>query len=276
MSSVPIDSEAFRQFERDAHSRKAASYNELFAVVTDRAIDPVLDAAAVGNGSRLIDIACGPGHLTRAAAERGARAIGVDLAPAMVTLARKLYSGLEFHECSAEAMPFADAAFDAAVCAFGMGHFPEPGRVAAEIARVLAPGGIAAFSWWQGFDRNRINGIFHETISRLAVSAPGVLPQGPPMDRFSDSGQFMEFLQDAGYRNVAINPVTFNHRIRDADALWELAMGSFARASSMISAQSAETQQAIRTAVAKAAQRYATADGLEIPVAFLVAAGTKP
>jgi len=276
MSATPVDADAFRQFERAAHSDKAESYADLFAVVTDRAINPLLDAARVSNGTRLVDVACGPGHLSRAAAARGARVIGTDLAPAMVALARRLHPGLEFHECSAEAMPFAANAFDAVVCAFGIGHFPEPERVAAEFVRVLATGGTAAFSWWEGFTQNRINGIFHETIARLGVSAPGLLPQGPPMDRFSDADRFAEFLRKAGFTNIRIDSMTFSHRLRDADALWELGMGSFARAAATIGAQSAETQRGIRRAVTDAAQPYAVPGGLDIPVAFLVAAGMRP
>lgn len=275
MSGAPVDSDAFREFERAAHSDKAESYTDLFAAVTDRAIDPLLDAACVGEATRLIDVACGPGNLTRAAAARGAHVVGTDLAPTMVALARKRHPGTEFCECSADAMPFAAAAFDAVTCAFGMGHFPEPERVGAEFARVLVPDGIAAFSWWEGFTRNRINGIFHEAIARLGISAPGVLPQGPPMDRFSDPERFAAFLRAAEFTNIRIDSVTFSHRLSDADALWELAMGSFARASAMIRAQTSEKQQAIRAAVADAARIYAVPGGLDIPVAFLVAAGTK-
>jgi SAM-dependent methyltransferase len=247
-----------------------------FGCLTDRAIDPLLDAARVGKGTRLVDVACGPGNLTRAAAARGAHAVGTDLAPAMIALARRLHPGLEFYECSAETTPFAPDSFDAAVCAFGMGHFPEAERVALEIRRILASGGIAAFSWWEGFARNRINGIFHETLARLGVSALGVLPQGPPIDRFSDADRFAEFLRAAGFTNIRVDSIAFSHRLRDADALWELAMGSFARASATIRAQSAEMRKNIRHAVTDAVRLYAVPGGLDIPVAFLVAAGTKP
>lgn len=275
MTTAPIDAQAFRDFERAAHSEKASSYTELFAAITDRAIAPLLDAVHAGEGTRLVDVACGPGRLVRAAAERGAKAIGVDLAPAMIGLARERNPDLEFHESGAEAMPFDGASFDAATCAFGMGHFPEPERVAAEIARVLRPGGIAAFSWWESFTCNRINGVFHETLAALKVSAPGVLPPGPPMDRFSDRERFAEFLTAAAFTGIAIEHVTFSHRLRDADQLWNLAMGSFARASAMIRAQDEATRRAIRAAVSKAAQAYATDGGLDIPVAFLVVSGTK-
>lgn len=270
-----IDAGAFRGFERDAHSRIAESYNDRFVAITDRAVGPLLDAAATGTGTRLLDVACGPGRLARAAAERGADVTGCDLAPAMVALARRLNPAATFDDASADALPYADADFDAVVCAFGMGHFPEPERVAGEFARVLKPGGAVALSWWEGFARNRINGIFHETLNRLQVSAPGVLPPGPPMDRFSDRDTFAAFLCAAGFDDVRVQSVSFNHVLRDADDLWQLAMGSFARASSLIRAQSEDVQRDIRAAVAEAAQQYARADGLHIPVAFLVAAGRK-
>jgi SAM-dependent methyltransferase len=276
MSAPRIDARAFCGFEREAHSRIAESYTGRFAAVTDRAIAPLLDAVDAGAGTRLIDVACGPGRLTRAAAERGVTAVGCDLAPAMLDLARRGNPGVTFDEASADALPYADAACDAVVCAFGMGHFPEPERVAAEFARVLAPGGAVALSWWEGFARNRINGIFHETLNRLQVSAPGVLPQGPPMDRFSDRDAFAGFLRNAGFADVRVSSVSFDHALRDAGELWDLAMGSFARASSLIRAQSEDTQRRIRAAVTEAARQYARGEGLHVPVAFLVASGRKP
>lgn len=276
MSEPLIDHDAFRAFERAAHGRIAQSYYDRFAAVTDRAIAPLLDTARVGPGTRLLDVAAGPGALTREAAMRGAHATGTDISPEMIALARNLHPDIEFREASADALPFADASFDAVVCAFGLGHFPDAERTIAEFVRVLAPGGIAALSWWGDFSQNRINGIFHETIGRLGISAAGTLPQGPPMDRFSDPDRFATFLSSAGLRDVSVHATRFTHRLRDATELWDLAMGSFARASSLIQAQSESVQRTIREAVTQVAQTYAAPDGLDIPVAFLVATGTKP
>ena len=275
MSGPSIDTDAFRDFERAAHNRNAATYLDLFTVVTDRANEPLLDAAKVGPGTRLLDVAAGPGRMTQAGAARGAMAIGIDLAPAMVALARRHYPKIEFRVASADALPFPNASFDAVVCAFGLGHFPDAERVIAEFRRVLAPHGRVALSWWEGFARNRINGIFHEAIARLALSVPAVLPQGPPMDCFSDRARFAEFLNSAGFDHVEVTGVSFTRRLRDADELWQLAMGSFARAAATIGAQSQAVQRQIRAAATQAAQQYATLGGLEIPVAFLVGAGAR-
>ncbi len=275
MAARQIAGDAFRDFERDAHDRIAGSYNDLFTGITDRAISPLLDAAQVRAGARLLDVAAGPGRLTGAAAARGPLATGCDLSPAMVSLARRLNRDIRFDEASADALPYADGSFDAAVCAFGLGHFPDPESVMAELARVVAPGGFVALSWWEGFSRNRINGIFHEAIAALGVSAAGVLPQGPPMDRFSDPDTFAKFVSAAGFKDVRVASVASSHRVPDFDRLWALTMGSFARASSLIRAQSEEMQRAIRTAVSDAARPYMQADGLHIPIGFLVASGKR-
>ena len=270
-----VDRDAFRQFERDEHDRIAESYNELFAAVTDDAIAPLLDAVRPIAGRRLLDVAAGPGRLTRAAADRGAVPTGCDLAPAMVNLARRSNPDLRFDEASADALPYSEGSFEAVVCAFGIGHFPDAERSIAEFARVVAPGGVVALSWWQGFSRNRINGIFHEVIAKLGVNAPDLLPQGPPMDRFSDPQTFADFMRAAGLSDVKVQSVARTHRLADVDQLWELAMGSFARASSLIRAQTDETQRTIRKAVTEAARQYASADGLHIPIAFLVVSGIR-
>lgn len=270
-----FDAGAFRDFEREANSRNATSYHDLFAAVTDRAIAPLLDGAGVQAGTRLLDVAAGPGRLVEAATRRGARAAGVDLAPAMVELARRLHPGAEFLEGSADALPFPDASFDALTCAFGLGHFPQPARAAREFHRSLAAGGMVALAWWEGFARNRINGIFHETIASLKLAAPSVVPAGPPFDRYSDRDRLAELLEAAGFTAVRVSSVSFEHAIKDVDALWAIAMGSFARAAPVILAQSETLQREIKAAVGEAAARYATADGLAIPVAFLVASGTR-
>jgi ubiquinone/menaquinone biosynthesis C-methylase UbiE len=269
-----IDKDAFRSFERTAHDRIAASYNDLFTRITERAIARLLDVAQVRTGMRVLDVAAGPGRLTSAAAGRGALAVGCDLSPAMTDLARSLNPSIRFDEASADALPYPTASFEALVCSFGIGHFPDPERVMAEFARVVAPGGFAALSWWESFSRNRLNGIFYEVIAKLGVSAPS-LPQGPPMDRFSNAQTFAELVQATGFTDVRVVSVASTYRLSNVDQLWELAMGSFARASSLILAQDQDIQRAIRTAVGEAAQQYAHADGLDIPIAFLIVSGKR-
>ena len=275
MSQSQIDLEAFRNFEKAIHDKLAESYHDAFSAVTNRAIKPLLKAAHIGDGTRLLDVATGPGTLAAKAAERGARVIGIDIAPAMIALAHALHPHLDFREGSAEELPFVSSSFDAVVSAFGVGHFSRPERVLSEFARVLVPKGRVALSWWDGFGKNRINGMFFEAIKELGVTAPSALPAGPAVDRFSDPDQFSTILRAAGFEVVGIDYISFPYPLKNVDDLWDLALGSFVRVSTVIHAQSADVQQRIRDKVEQMARQYASPNGLQIPIAFRVIGGVR-
>lgn len=116
------------------------------------AIARLVDAAAVGTGDRVLDVACGPGNLALTAHRRSATVVGVDLAPAMLGHAREnaavVDAEVAWHNADAEALPYADGAFDAVLS--NVGHFvaPDPGAAGAELVRVAAPGGRIAYTAW--------------------------------------------------------------------------------------------------------------------------------
>ena len=85
---VSFDPEAVRDFEHAGWQRAAASYSATFARATSGFIASLLDAARVGSGSRVLDLACGPGLVAAVARQRGAVAIGLDFSAAMIALAR--------------------------------------------------------------------------------------------------------------------------------------------------------------------------------------------
>jgi SAM-dependent methyltransferase len=110
------------------------------------------DRLDVGPGSRLLDVACGGGQLALMAALDGADVTGVDIAANLVAraAARARGEGLaaRFVEGDAEDLPFEDASFDVVTSLIGAMFAPRPERVAAEMLRVCAPGGIIAMGNW--------------------------------------------------------------------------------------------------------------------------------
>src|SRR3954447_8070956 len=115
MSRPRVDADAFNAFEAAGWEDRVSGYEDFFGPITTRLVDPLLDAAEVDRGTRVLDVASGPGYVAAAAAERGAFVIGVDIAWAMISLARRLHPQVAFRFGNAEALPFAVGSFDAVV-----------------------------------------------------------------------------------------------------------------------------------------------------------------
>src|SRR4051794_39481371 len=147
--------EEFKAFEAAGWSRRADTYGRVSGAITARFVDSLLDAAGVGAGMRVLDVATGPGHVAAAAAARGAEPVGVDIAEGMLAVARRDYPQLDFRHGDAEALPFADSSFEAVVGAFVLNHLPRPAVAAAEFARGLASGGGGWGSVWGAPGRGR-------------------------------------------------------------------------------------------------------------------------
>jgi SAM-dependent methyltransferase len=270
------DAERLREFERQGHDRLALTYHEFFSPVTALAIEPLLNAVMVSPGVRLLDVACGPGALTAAAAKRGALAVGVDLSTRMLELARQSHPGIDFREADIEHLPFADGSFDAVTCSFALGHLPYPERALAECVRVLRAGGRIAMAWWDHPDRQRIQGVFRETIAELAVALPPDVPQGHDLLRFSDTGEFLRLLRGAQLDELAVEEHTTVYSFPDTETLWRGGLGSFVLTGAAITHQDKATQDVIRAAFERRAIVYKSANGLELPVAFKVGSGRRP
>jgi SAM-dependent methyltransferase len=270
------DAERLRAFERQGHDALAKSYHAFFSAVTALATNPLLDAVRMRPGTRLLDVASGPGALTAEAASRGARSVGVDLSPRMIELAQRLHPAIEFREADVEHLPFPDHVFDAVVCAFGLGHFPQPELAVTECVRTLSPGGCIAFAWWHDPAHQRIQGIFREAIAEIGVSLPPDVPQGHNVFRFSNSGEFLRLLEGAGLTEVAVTEHSATYFVPDTETLWRGGLGSLVLTGAVIRHQDETTQDLIRTAFERCASVYRSADGLNLPIAFLIGSGQRP
>ncbi|MBW8270266.1 class I SAM-dependent methyltransferase [Caldovatus aquaticus] len=271
------EAERLRAFERAAHDRVAENYAAFFAPVTALATEALLDAAGVGPGMRVLDVASGPGHVAAAAAARGARAVaGVDLAPRMVALAAARHPGIAFQVADAEALPFPSASFDAVVCGFGLGHFPRPEAAVAECARVVAPGGRLAFAWWDAPERQRLQALFRESVAEVGAEPPPDMPRHSTL-RFCDPCAFRALLEGAGLEEVTLAAHAATHPVADTGTLWRGGLESLAMTGSTVRGQPPEVQARIRAAFERRAAAYRAADGrLVIPIGFRIGSGRRP
>lgn len=269
------DRDAFRDFERNAHDRLADSYHAFFAPVTGHAAEPLLSAAKIRAGMRVLDVACGSGVIAKYAAKRGASVTGVDLAPRMLQLAARLNPECIFREASVDSMPFEDGAFDALVCAFGIGHFPDPPAAVAECARVVRVGGMCAFAWWDVPTKNQIHGVLLAALEEINPKPPADLPAGPPLFRYSEDDAFRGLLESAGLQDVGIASHGFIWDLPNAEALWTGSMGCMARNSALINSQRPEVRERIHEAFIRHANKHVAGSRLSLPMAFKVCVGSK-
>src|SRR2546421_10835596 len=186
---------SIREFEYAGWQVAALSY-DAFADATALFVDPLLQAAGVKAGTGLLDVACGTGVASARAAERGARVTGVDFSPEMIAAARKRHPAIAFETADAEALTFADASFDAVLVNFGIHHVERPERVIAEARRVLAPGGIFAFTVWA--DR-KDNTAWRLIFAAIAAHGRMDVPMPAGNDAHATPENFSRLAANAGF-----------------------------------------------------------------------------
>jgi SAM-dependent methyltransferase len=151
-----------------------------FAAVAERITECgelVVDRAGVEPGMEVLDVACGTGNASIPAARAGARVTGLDFAPGLLEIARERAADamveIDFVEGDAQALPFGDASFDRVVSTFGHMFAPDHARAAAEMKRVLRPGGVIAVACWT--PEGSI-GRMSQTIAELVPPPPDAQP----------------------------------------------------------------------------------------------------
>jgi SAM-dependent methyltransferase len=148
--------------------------------------EAVLDAAAVGAGTRVLDVGCGSGLALALAARRGAVPSGLDISPSLLGVARQRLPDADLRDGDMETLPFRDAAFDAVTGVNAFQFAGDPERALREAARVTRPGGRVVASLFAAPERSQ-GTVVHEAMSALsppeqagdhapyALSAPGNL-----------------------------------------------------------------------------------------------------
>lgn len=265
---------AFHAFEHAGWQRAAAHYASTFGGLTALAAQPLLDAAHVGAGTRVLDVATGPGYVAAAAAARGARVMAIDFSPAMVEEARRRYPDGVFFEGDAQDLAERDDTIDAVVMSFGLLHLERPETAIAEAYRVLVPGGRYAVTVWAPPERARGFGIVLDALQAHGRTDVG-LPAGPPFFQFADPAECTRAFAAAGFASVEVTSLPLVWRLASADELFTAVLEGGVRTSAVLRAQTAEALAAIRRAVHEGAERYRDGDVIALPMPVVLAAATK-
>ncbi len=171
-------------------------------------------------GQRILDLACGPGTLSRyvaAMVEPGGEVVGVDLAPGMIALARSLnIAGARFELMDVEHLTFADQSFDAAVCGHGLQFVPDLPGALREARRVLRPHGRLVASVPVPSRDQAVWALLDSVIDRWLPPAPEAVDQGSTREALQDAAAFRQAALEARFPAASVELV-------EEDLHWESA-----------------------------------------------------
>ena len=187
--------------------------------IYDQCLVPVLFApyardlaarAVVLGPQAVLELAAGTGVVSHllAAALPGARVVATDLNPAMLEVAatRGTAANLSFKPADAQALPFADEAFDLVLAQFGAMFFPDKRAAYAEARRVLAPDGALLFNVWDRLDANSGSAAVHHAVREaLPEPKPAFIARTP--FGYHDPAAIEAELRAAGFAEVTVERV---------------------------------------------------------------------
>jgi len=267
--------DAFSQFEYDGWERAAGKYESAWSGLSQLFIPYLLEAARVVPDSRLLDVACGPGHVAEAARARGASPTGVDFSPAMVRLARSRHPDIPFHIGNACDLAFEDESFDVVVMNFGALHLSDPEAAFAEARRVVRRGGRFGFTAWASPAQSPGTRIVEEAIEAHADLNVDV-PAGPDPYGYSQAEASRRVLGRLGFEptSLVFKTVTVEWEVPSASFVFDAERDAGVRTSALLAAQTPEALSAIRTHIVSAFAPYAKGKGFSIPYAAHVIVAT--
>lgn len=195
----------------------ADAYDRFMGAWSRRLAPAMADLALVRPGDRVLDVGCGPGALTEELVRRvGASAVAaVDPAASFVAAVRARLPGVDVRTATAEALPFGNGVFAAALAQLVVHFMADPVGGIAEMARVTAPGGTCAAAVWDFAGGNGPLGPFWEAAQELDPAAPG--EASLPGAR---QGALVELFEAAGLHEVREATISATRTFRSFEEWW--------------------------------------------------------
>jgi SAM-dependent methyltransferase len=256
------------------HNERAASvwssggrdYEEIIRGVYD-GIDTTVARLDPRPGERILDVATGTGITARACARRGAEVTGIDIATGLLDAARGLSSGLaiDYRLGDAEALPVADASFDAVVSTFGVMFVSRPEAASAELARVCKPGGRLALATWTP------DGTIAEMfgVMRPYMAAP---PAVSPFD-WGRRERLEALLGEAFDLNITTE--TSHYVETGGEAAWNTFVTGYGPTRMLAASLDDERRAALKRDFVAFHERFRQGQGIHVPRTFVVTTGIR-
>jgi SAM-dependent methyltransferase len=221
-----------------------AAYDRLMGRYSRPLAVALADAAGITAGQRALDVGCGPGALTTELARRlGADAVSaVDPSQPFVDECRQRNAGVDVGLARAESLPFADDVFDAALAQLVLHFVSDAPAAAAELYRVLKPGGVAAACVWDFAGGMRLLRAYWDAALELDAHAPDEATDRP----FGRDGEIAELFRGSGFRDVRSGALDVATDYDDFDDLWAGFTAGVGPAGAFCAALAPDQREALR------------------------------
>ncbi len=234
-------------------------------------------------GMRVLDLGSGTGYPALLGAQTvgpSGSVIGLDLAEQMLAVAQRKARALglanvTFRTGDVTALPFEADSFDAMTSRFCLMFLPEISKAAAEIARVLKPGGWVAIAVWSAPEKNPSIGLSMEAIKKV-VELPQPDPTAPGIFRLAKPGDLAGMLQQAGLVDVTDQEFLAEWSYSSAEEYYTSLTEIAAPIQNLMAALSATKIQEVRRLIIEAATQYQHGDRITFPLAVRMVTVRKP
>jgi SAM-dependent methyltransferase len=263
----------FDAYERELWAGRAGAYERGFARLTAWTIGPLLNAARVAAGTRVLDLGTGPGIVAAEAARRGATVSAVDADPAMAETAARNVPSADVRVAVLPDLPFEDETFDAVVGNFVINHVGDPEVTLKALRRMLRPGGRIALTCW-AMPSSGALAVVRDAMDEVGVAWPDDVPLTP----FMTYGQPDTFAELVGgvFRDAAVDPLDWDFEF-EPEEWWET--GAMARVGSngvVLLRQNEEPIARVKQAYDRLLTPYAVGNGrVAVPAHALLAYGIR-
>jgi len=243
--------------------------------------DVILRSIPFKDNFQVLDIASGTGEpgLTAASIVINGKIVGTDISEDMVAIAEenaraKGLKNFETKVCSADDLPFPDESFDAVICRNGVMFFPDLNKAAAEIRRVLKPGGYFSCAFFIAPDKNQWATTTMHVIQKY-VDMPPSSPDTPGLFRCAKPGMMKEILEKAGFKNFQEEEVSFSLDVPTIEMYWSFQTEVAAPVVYGLSKADESAKQKIRETVFEDVAGFSKDSGFSLPAMELVLTAQK-
>jgi len=224
----------------------AESYDRFVGRYSGELARAFADVADPRPGERALDVGCGPGALTAELASRlgVAHVAAVDPSPSFAATCAVRLPGVDVRVASAEALPFADGDFDAALAQLVVNFMTDPLAGVREMRRVTRAGGTVGAAVWDYAGEMTLLRTFWDAASAVD-SAAGDLDEGRSMWPCTAEA-LGRLLSDAGLADVEVRQVVVSAAYDDFDDLWQPLESGVGPAGAHVAALPSKRREALR------------------------------